>query len=115
MARSGKGSLRLANAVSAATGVSQTVTLNQTTPGAILVRAASKAQGISGDPGKGYSLYVDIYYTDGTPLGRTHDFQTGTTDWIGNCTSSRQSQSATSTSTSCCAASRAQPGSTTWR
>ena len=37
---------------------------------------------MSGTKGKGYCLYVDIYYTDGTPLyGRIYPFATGTTEW----------------------------------
>ena len=80
--RSGKAALRLDNPTATDTTVSQTVLLNQKTPCPILVRASSKAKGVSGAPGKGYSLYIDIYYTDGTPLyGQTHSFQTGTTDW----------------------------------
>jgi hypothetical protein len=62
--------------------ISQTVTLNQEQPCAILVRAASRGENVSGGRDRGYSLYVDIYYTDGTPLyGQTYDFATGTTDW----------------------------------
>ena len=82
LARSGKASIRLHNPARASSTVSQSVVLNQKTPCPILVRASSKAKGVSGSPGKGYSLYVDIYYTDGTPLyGTTHNFDTGTTDW----------------------------------
>jgi hypothetical protein len=82
VARSGQASLCLANATPTSTGASQTVVLNQATPDPILVRASSKAQAVSGSPGKGYSMYVDIYYTDGTPLyGRTWDFPTGSGDW----------------------------------
>ncbi len=81
-ARSGKAALRIQNPTPLQSEASQSVTLNQTTPCAILVRASSKAVDVSGTPGKGYSLYVDIYYTDGTSLyGQTYDFQTGTTDW----------------------------------
>lgn len=46
------------------------------------MQASSKAEEVEGAPGKGYSLYVDIYYMDGTPLyGTTCDFGTGTTGW----------------------------------
>jgi hypothetical protein len=80
--RSGKNSVCLRNPVRLRTGVSQSVRLDQQTPCAILVRASSKAVDVSGKPGRDYSLYVDIYYKDGTPLyGRTYNFQTGTTDW----------------------------------
>jgi hypothetical protein len=82
VARSGKASLRLENSSETNSQASQTVTLNQKTPCPILVQACSMAKNVSGGPAKGYSLYVDIYYTDGTPLyGRTYDFQTGAGDW----------------------------------
>ena len=62
--------------------VSQSVTLNQKQPCPILVQASSRALNVSGEPGKGYSLYVDIYYTDDSSLyGQTFDFPTGTTEW----------------------------------
>lgn len=81
--RSGAASVRLHNAHAAVQSqIYQTITLNQEQPGAILVRAASRAENVSGSPDSGYSLYVDIYYTDGTPLyGRTFNFATGTTAW----------------------------------
>ena len=82
VARSGKSSIRLHNSVTGKSCVSQSVRLDQKTPCPILVRASSKGKAVDGAPGKGYSLYVDIYYTDGTPLyGTTHNFITGTTDW----------------------------------
>ncbi len=79
----GKAALRIHNASGAAQSqVSQTVTLNQERPCPILVRVASRAENVSGARSRAYSLYVDIYYTDGTPLyGQTYDFETGTTDW----------------------------------
>lgn len=82
VARSGKQSLRLENPVRADSQASQSVTLNQKQPVPILVQASSKAEQVEGTPGKGYSLYVDIYYTDGTPLyGTTFDYQVGSTGW----------------------------------
>ena len=79
---SGGHALQLRNQQPADSSASQSVVLNQITPCPVLVRAWTKAQAVSGKPGKGYSLYVDIYYTDGTPLyGQTFDFATGTTDW----------------------------------
>ncbi|MEN6346406.1 MAG: hypothetical protein ABFE16_13990 [Armatimonadia bacterium] len=81
-ARSGKASLLITNAARSDSQVSQTVTLNQKMPCPILLQASSKSESVEGTPGKGYSLYVDIYYMDGTPLyGTTFDFKTGTTDW----------------------------------
>jgi hypothetical protein len=80
--RSGAQSLRMMNPTRRDTQASQTIALNQKTPGAVLVQASSKALDVSGQPDKGYCLYVDIYYTDGTPwYGSTFNFPTGTTDW----------------------------------
>lgn len=83
VAHSGNASVRLHNDTRAERAqISQTVTLNQERAAPILVRVASRAEGVQGTPGRGYCLYVDIYYTDGTPLyGRIFPFPTGTTDW----------------------------------
>ncbi len=83
VARGGRASLRMSNASAAeSTQISQTITLEQERPVPILVRAASRAQDVSGYRDRGYSLYVDIYYTDGTPLyGRIVEFEPGTHDW----------------------------------
>lgn len=63
-------------------GALQTITLNQKTPAAILVRASSRAAGVSGAPDAGYSLYVDCYCQDGKKIyGQTIRFDTGTHDW----------------------------------
>ena len=63
-------------------GASQTIALDQKAPHPIVVRGHAKAEGMTGPAGRGFCVYVDIYYTDGTPLyGRTIDWQTGTTDW----------------------------------
>lgn len=82
-AHAGRHSLRLHNASTQERGsASQTITLNQQTPRPIVVRGHAKAENVSGHPDRNFSLYVDIYYTDGTPLyGQTIDWQTGTTDW----------------------------------
>jgi len=56
--------------------------LNQTRPVPIRAECWSKASGVTGNPDGGYSLYLDITYTDGTPLwGQLHPFSTGTHDW----------------------------------
>jgi hypothetical protein len=83
IARGGTGSVRISNHSTAhQSQVSQTIALNQKRPCPILVRAASRAENVSGGQGRGYSLYVDIYYMDGTPLyGQTVDFKPGTHDW----------------------------------
>ncbi|NPV46240.1 MAG: hypothetical protein HPY69_04755 [Armatimonadetes bacterium] len=80
--RSGRASLLINNPAPLQSQVSQSVTLNQAAPCAVLVQAAARGEDVTGAPDSGFSLYVDIYYTDGTPrYGITHDFQTGTTDW----------------------------------
>ena len=80
---SGKQSLRLSNdSPTEESSASQTITLNQKTPCPIIVRGHAKAEKVSGHPDKGFALYVDIYYTDGTPLyGNTFGWQTETTGW----------------------------------
>jgi hypothetical protein len=81
--RSGAQSVRIeTDSPTAAVGASQSVTLNQTTPAPLIVRGWSRAEKVSGERGKGYSLYVDIYYADGTKLyGQIVPFNTGTHDW----------------------------------
>ena len=82
VARSGKASLRLENPTRMDSQASQGVTLNQKEPCPVLVQASSRAEGVEGSPGNGYSLWVDIYYADGTKLyGTTYNFATGTTNW----------------------------------
>lgn len=63
-------------------GISQTLTLNRTNVAPIVVRGWSKAEDVTGGADSGYSLYVDIVYTDNTPLwGQTANFLCGTHDW----------------------------------
>jgi hypothetical protein len=63
-------------------GAGQTVVLNQTRPLPIVASAWSKAAGVGGSPDADYSLYLDLIYTDGTPLwGQTASFSVGTHDW----------------------------------
>jgi len=63
-------------------GVSQTVTLNQAQPEPIVAVAWSKAEGVGGGPDSDYSLYLDLIYTDGTPLwGQIDSFNVGSHDW----------------------------------
>jgi len=63
-------------------GVMHIVELNQTKPAPFRVIAWSRAQDVSGSADSGYSLYLDIYYTDGTPeWGLIAPFSTGTHDW----------------------------------
>jgi hypothetical protein len=83
IAHAGRASARCAfAALDIEAGVLQNVTLNQTDPVAILARVWSRAEKVSGAPDSNYSLYIDIEYTDGTPLwGQTYAFNTGTHDW----------------------------------
>jgi len=63
-------------------GVSQTVTLDQQRPEPIIAAAWSKAEGVGGGPNSDYSLYLDLLYTDGTPLwGQISPFAVGTHGW----------------------------------
>lgn len=63
-------------------GASQSFTLNRTNTAPFRVRGWSRAENVSGNRDSDYSLYVDIIYTDGTPLwGSTATFNPGTHDW----------------------------------
>ncbi len=79
----GKRSLQLSNAsANLRSSAWQTITLNRDVARPIIVRGHARAEDVSGHPDRGFSLYVDIYYTDGSALyGQTVDWQTGTTDW----------------------------------
>ena len=63
-------------------GVSQTVTLNQQKPEPIVATAWSRAENVGGTRDREYSLYLDLRYTDGTPLwGQVDSWSIGTHDW----------------------------------
>jgi len=63
-------------------GLGQTVLLNQDVPRAIVAAAWSRAEAVGGGPDADYSLYLDLIYTDGTPLwGEIAPFSVGTHDW----------------------------------
>ncbi len=81
--RNGSAAIRCENTASGTqSGVSQTLALNRAEAIPIVVRGWSKAENISGAPDSGYSVYVDIVYSDGTPLwGQTANFRCGTHDW----------------------------------
>ncbi|MFV1967652.1 MAG: hypothetical protein ACC628_19660, partial [Pirellulaceae bacterium] len=63
-------------------GAAQTVLLNQQKPAPVVAAVWSKAEAVSGSANSDYSLYLDITYTDGTPLyGQTASFSAGSHDW----------------------------------
>ncbi|MDD5598085.1 MAG: hypothetical protein PHV82_09080, partial [Victivallaceae bacterium] len=60
----------------------QGVALKQKIPTAFYIRGAAKGFKVNGPRNKSYSLWADIYFTDGSKwYGRTYDFKTGTNDW----------------------------------
>jgi hypothetical protein len=81
--RGGKASIRLHNATAdLRSGVMHVIELNQSKPVPLRISAWSKAQDVSGIADAGYSLYIDLRYTDGTPQwGLIAPFSTGTHDW----------------------------------
>jgi hypothetical protein len=63
-------------------GVSQNIMLNQTKPEPIVAVAWSKADGVGGGRDSNYSLYLDLVYSDGSPLwGQVAPFNIGTHNW----------------------------------
>jgi hypothetical protein len=81
--KSGKRSVHVISADSTLMyGVYTKVILNQTKPHEMILSGWSKANNVTGVANNDYSLYVDAYYTDGTPLyGQCAQFSTGTHDW----------------------------------
>ncbi len=80
---SGNASVRFAKADAGTLyWISHTVTLNQTSPRPLVVGAWSRAEAVEGSRGPEYSVWVDLQYTDGTPLwGQRATFEVGTHDW----------------------------------
>ncbi|MHC4750231.1 MAG: hypothetical protein ACYTFW_10185 [Planctomycetota bacterium] len=71
-----------ASSAQAQRGISQMVVLNQTEPEPIVAVAWSKAEGVQGSRNSDYSLYLDLVYSDGSPLwGQIDPFNVGTHDW----------------------------------
>ncbi|MBR4673826.1 MAG: hypothetical protein IKP00_05110 [Victivallales bacterium] len=63
-------------------GVGKKIILNQKVPLPLKVTAESKADNASYSNSTGYSLYLDVYYTDGSALyGQKAEFTGGTHDW----------------------------------
>lgn len=78
----GQRCLKIANPDRGEMVVSQTVMLDQTTPTPILAGGWSKALEATGAEDGNYSVYLDLMYTDGTPLfGQIANFRVGTHDW----------------------------------
>ena len=80
---SGNEAIRCTNtSPSDGSGASFVITLNQTVPTPMVVTGWSRAENVSGSSNSDYSIYVDLQYTDGTPLwGQVAPFRTGTHDW----------------------------------
>ncbi len=58
------------------------VELAQERPAPVVAGVWSRSEGVSGGPGSGYSLWVDIEFTDGTHLwGQNAPFECGDHDW----------------------------------
>ncbi|QNK56726.1 hypothetical protein [Paenibacillus sp. PAMC21692] len=81
--RGGSRGVKLSNTSGAdASGIYQTLHVNQSTPKLIVFSGWSKAANVSGDIDRGYALYMDVFYTDGTSqFALTAPFATGTQDW----------------------------------
>lgn len=63
-------------------GAYQRIVLNQSRTRAFKLSGWSKALEVSGAPDSAYAIYVDLWYTNGTPLyGQTLNFAVGTHDW----------------------------------
>lgn len=80
---SGSQSIRCANADSTTTsGAVAAIRLAQSSPAPIVVSAWSKSTGVEGPPNPDFSIYVDLVYTDGTPLWAQYAaFSTGSAGW----------------------------------
>lgn len=83
VARTGRRSVRCtSNDPKREFGIFQTIELNQRKPTPIVAECWSMAKDVSGTPSSGYSLYLDIIYTDGTPLwGQNSPFDCGSHGW----------------------------------
>ncbi|NCA71759.1 MAG: hypothetical protein EOM91_17110, partial [Sphingobacteriia bacterium] len=77
----GRGSVKLvANGLADGMGVAQVIEYDQPDTRPIIVGGWSRAEGVdsSGD----YSVYLDVFYADGTPWwGKTAEWPRGTHDW----------------------------------
>lgn len=63
-------------------GLSQPISIGQTKPAKVTVTAWCKAEGVTGEPDKDFSLYCDLAMGDGSPsFGHAASFSVGTHDW----------------------------------
>ena len=68
--------------VGTAGGLGQSVSINQKAPGKIIVSAWCKAEGVTGETDKDFSLYCDASLASGEPSwGHVVPFTVGTHDW----------------------------------
>ncbi len=82
VARSGKCSARCTNRTGEEHGATQSVFLDQKEPTDIVVRAWSRAEGVTSEKSNDYALYVDVAYGDGTSgFGHVTPFNVGTHGW----------------------------------
>lgn len=79
----GKGSLKFTKPDAQTTfWISMSVEINQKRPTPLIVTGWSKAEGVVGQRGGDYSVWVDLSYMDDTPLyGQVAMFDVGTHDW----------------------------------
>ncbi len=79
----GKKSVQMTNGtIDDISGIYYILRLNQTEPKKLVISGWSKADNVSGTKDNNYSLYVDCYYTDDTPLyGQTAQFNVGSHNW----------------------------------
>jgi hypothetical protein len=78
----GQGAARCISAPGEMHGLSQSIQLGQTTPTALVARAWSRADSVTGTPDNSYALYIDLVYADGSPgFGFVAPFAVGTHDW----------------------------------
>ena len=83
VAHGGKNSLRLTKPnAETRFWVSRTIALNQPKATPLVISGWSRAEDVTGTAGADYSVWVDLQYTDGTPLyGQRVLFEVGTHDW----------------------------------
>jgi len=63
-------------------GVWQTLQLDQSAPVPVLVQAWSRAANVTGRSDSHYSVYLDVFFSEGDPLyGQQASFETGTHGW----------------------------------